>query len=55
MVTSSERLLQALNEDPDSSAENLINNVRASIDRFVGDAPQFDDITILCLKYYGPR
>jgi sigma-B regulation protein RsbU (phosphoserine phosphatase) len=27
--------------------------VKEDIDRFVGDAPQFDDITMLCLYYAG--
>ncbi len=30
-----------------------MDTVKAAIDEFVGDAVQFDDITMLCLDYYG--
>ena len=46
-----ERLVDALNEEPDASPEKLLANVRASVDRFVKDAEQFDDLTMLCLEY----
>lgn len=48
-----DRMLTALNRDPDAKAEVLLKNVREAIDGFVGDAPQFDDITMLGLNYYG--
>ena len=48
-----DRMLTALNRDPDAKAEILLKNVREAIDGFVGDAPQFDDITMLGLNYYG--
>ena len=35
--------------------EKLDKSVRDSIDKFVADAPQFDDITMLCIKYNGPN
>ena len=50
-----ERMLAALNRDPGASPEALLQNVRREIDAFVGDAPQFDDITMLCLRYDGPE
>jgi sigma-B regulation protein RsbU (phosphoserine phosphatase) len=28
--------------------------VKNDVDVFVGEAPQFDDITMLCLKYKAP-
>ncbi len=46
-----DRLLAALNMDPDASAETICKNVKSSIDTFVGEAPQFDDITMLCVKF----
>ncbi len=49
----SERMLAALNTDPDVPPEQLLRNVRAAIDAFVGDAPQFDDITMLGFSYFG--
>ena len=46
-----DRLLAALNRDPGASAEQICKTVKESIDTFVGEAPQFDDITMLCIKY----
>ena len=48
-----DRMLEALNRNPDATAEELLKTVRESIDEFVGDAPQFDDITMLGLNYFG--
>lgn len=31
----------------------LLNNVKNSVERFVKDAEQFDDFTMLCVEYYG--
>ena len=47
------RMLEALNAAPEVSTRELLENVRQSIDSFVGTAPQFDDITMLCLDYLG--
>lgn len=48
-----ERLLALLNSMSDLSGEEICRAVKADIDAFVGDAPQFDDITMLYLKYNG--
>ena len=48
-----DRMLAALNEDPDAAPERLLRNVRAAVDGFVGAAEQFDDLTMLCLEYRG--
>ena len=45
-----ERLVEALNKDPDAAPKELRVSVRADIDAFVADAPQFDDITMLAIK-----
>ena len=50
-----ERMLAALNRDPDAAPEQVLSAVRQGVDAFVGDAPQFDDLTMLCLRYHGPR
>ena len=50
-----DRTLQALNTDPGASPEQVLKNVRAAIDGFVKEAPQFDDLTMLCLRYNGPE
>lgn len=49
-----DRMLQALNSNPDASPDNLLENVKKSVDAFVGAAPQFDDLTMLGFKYFGP-
>ena len=48
-----DRMLDALNRDPDASPAGILNNVRADVDGFVKDAEQFDDLTMLCLEYRG--
>lgn len=49
----SERLHRVLNANLDADPETLLPAVKADVDQFVGDAPQFDDITMLCLAYRG--
>ena len=44
------RMLDALNRDPQADPEQLLSHVKASVDEFVGDAPQFDDLTMLALR-----
>jgi len=45
-----DRLLNSLNKHKDLSAEELCHGVKTDVDEFVGEAPQFDDITMLCIK-----
>ena len=49
-----DRLLAALNDDPDAPPRELLTNVSGAVDAFVRDARQFDDLTMLCLEYRGP-
>ena len=46
------RLLEAVSSG-DTDPNALLPHVRQKIDAFVGSAPQFDDITMLCLRYHG--
>ena len=48
-----ERLNHILNQNIQSTPEKVLEEVKADVDAFVGDAPQFDDITMLCLDYRG--
>ena len=50
-----ERMLEALNRDSGRSAQETLAAVRESVDRFVDGAEQFDDLTMLCLEYRGPK
>ena len=45
-----ERLMSALNKNPAASPDEVVNNVRQAINEFVGEAEQFDDITMLAFK-----
>ena len=50
-----QRMLDALNRDPNAAPKKLLDAVRNDIDEFVGAAPQFDDITMMGVKYDGPE
>ena len=42
-----ERVIESLNSAPDAGIQDLLRVVRADVDGFVGEAPQFDDLTML--------
>ena len=46
-----ERLSDILNKNCDKCPEELLPAIKADIDEFVGEAPQFDDLTMLCMEY----
>ena len=49
------RTVEALNAVPSgASQKEVLAAVRAAVDTFVNNAPQFDDLTMLGLKYNGP-
>ena len=48
-----DRMLEALNRQPGVNPEQLLRNVRQAVDGFVGEAVQFDDLTMLCVEYKG--
>ncbi len=48
-----ERMIAALNQDPKAPPERILKNVRTSVDEFVKDTEQFDDLTMLCIEYKG--
>jgi sigma-B regulation protein RsbU (phosphoserine phosphatase) len=48
-----QRMLASLNETTDASPEMIIRHVRHSIDMFTRDGTQFDDLTMLCIRYNG--
>ena len=49
-----DRLLGALQPLQEKSPQEILEAVGSSVQAFVGDAPQFDDLTMLCLQYNGP-
>ena len=50
-----ERMVESLNSHMEDSLQELLPDLKKDIDKFVGNAPQFDDITMLGFDYYGPR
>ena len=46
-------MVQALNEKEDAAPDELLPHVKKRVDEFVGDAPQFDDLTMLGIKWLG--
>ncbi len=48
-----ERMLRALNLEPDANPEQVLARVSQDIEQFVDGAEQFDDITMLCFRYSG--
>ena len=50
-----ERMMEALNREPDAVPGRILENVHEAVDVFVRDAEQFDDLTMLCLEYKGSQ
>lgn len=53
-----DRLENALNASDDDTADDKLKYVKSRIDEFQGEAPQFDDITMMCLRFHpddGPQ
>ncbi len=48
-----DRMLEALNRSPDADPVEVLGNVRKSVDAFVLEAEQFDDLTMMCIQYHG--
>ncbi len=48
-----ERMLGALNEVIGETPKNILRHMRQTVNEFVKDADQFDDLTMLCLEYKG--
>lgn len=46
-----DRMIEALNVCPSRKPQEVAAYVRKDIDAFVGEAEQFDDITMLCMRY----
>ncbi len=46
-----DRLSGSLNKVKNKAPKEILTAVKEDIDTFVGEAPQFDDITMLCLEY----
>ena len=50
-----DRMIEALNQEPEAAPETILKGMRKAVDGFVKNAEQFDDMTMLCLEYKGPE
>jgi sigma-B regulation protein RsbU (phosphoserine phosphatase) len=50
-----DRLLEVVKELQGLSVHEMINGLKADVDLFVGEAPQFDDITIVAIRRTSAR
>ena len=48
-----EPMVTSLNNNKDKNLKEILHNMKKDIDNFVGEVPQFDDITMLSLKFKG--
>jgi len=46
-----ERTVDALNRAADKSPEEILQAVNGAVEDFVGDAEQFDDLTMMCIEF----
>ena len=49
-----DRMLEALNSDPEAGVRQTIENTMTAIVAFCGYADQFDDITMMCFDFLSP-
>ncbi len=47
------RTVDALNTAADKSPEEILQAVNSAVESFVGDAEQFDDLTMMCIEFKG--
>ena len=55
-MTALEKSMQAARNGKDTDEADLkifLATLRSQIDAFAGEAPQFDDMTMLCVEYRG--
>ena len=48
-----DRTVAALNKAKDESPQTILETVDKDVREFVGNAEQFDDLTMMCIEYYG--
>ena len=52
---SEEMAREALNSAAEGAPEEILNAVQGAVKAFAGDAPQFDDMTMMCLHFKGSK
>ena len=46
-----DRMVEALQSAEDGTPQEILEAVSAAVQEFTGEAPQFDDITMICVEY----
>ncbi len=46
-----QRMLYALNKNKNAKVQDILATVKSDMDKFVGNAPQFDDVTMLGIEF----
>ena len=50
-----DRMLEALRQAQDQTTKDVLESVNGAVATFVDTAPQFDDLTMLCVEYKGKK
>lgn len=48
-----DNMINALNKDAAAAPDQIMQNVHNAVDKFVDEAEQFDDLTMMCIEYKG--
>ena len=48
-------MVEALRRCENGTPREILDSVNDAVNAFVQDAPQFDDLTMLCLEYRGQK
>ena len=48
-----DKMIEELNKTIGASADEVLTMMNKSVIDFTGEAPQFDDLTMLCLQFFG--
>ena len=50
-----ERMVEALREHENETPKDILDGISKAVNEYAGEAPQFDDLTMLCIQYNGPK
>lgn len=50
-----ERILQELNREGERTPEEILQGMSKAVNGFVQQREAFDDLTMMCLNYNGPK
>lgn len=48
-----QRILEALHQREEGTPEEILAAMNGAVKTFIGEVPQFDDLTMLCVEYKG--